>query len=109
MADSSDLKQGQLVLAFGSPLGLDNSVSLGIVRSVARQLDPDNPTIYIQTDAAINLGNSGGPLVDTNGHVVGINTLILTHAGGNEGIGINDDTREGNFRPTNYGETSKRE
>lgn len=82
LADSSDLKQGQLVLAFGSPLGLDNSVSLGIVSSVARQLDPDNPTIYIQTDAAINPGNSGGPLVDSNGHVVGINTLILTQSGG---------------------------
>jgi serine protease Do len=88
LADSSDLKQGQLVLAFGSPLGLDNSVSLGIVSSVARQLDPDNPTIYIQTDAAVNPGNSGGPLVDTNGHVVGINTLILTQSGGNEGIGL---------------------
>lgn len=88
LADSSELKQGQLVLAFGSPLGLDNSVSLGIVSSVARQLDPDNPTIYVQTDAAINPGNSGGPLVDTNGHLVGINTLILTQSGGNEGIGL---------------------
>ena len=88
LADSSDLKQGQLVLAFGSPLGLQNSVSLGVVSSVARQLDPDNPTIYIQTDAAINPGNSGGPLVDTNGHVIGINTLILTQSGGNEGIGL---------------------
>ena len=88
LADSSNLRQGQLVLAFGSPLGLDNSVSLGIVSSVARQLDPDNPTIYVQTDAAINPGNSGGPLVDTNGRVVGINTLILTQSGGNEGIGL---------------------
>src|SRR5579864_1605069 len=88
LADSSDLKQGQLVLAFGSPLGLDNSVSLGIVSSVARQLDPDSPTIYVQTDAAINPGNSGGPLVDTNGRVVGINTLILTQSGGSEGIGL---------------------
>jgi serine protease Do len=86
--DSSDLKQGQLVLAFGSPLGLDNSVSMGVVSSVARQLDPDNPTIYVQTDAAINPGNSGGPLVDTSGRVVGINTLILTQSGGNEGIGL---------------------
>ena len=88
LADSSDLRQGQLVLAFGSPLGLDNSVSMGIVSSVARQLDPDSPTIYVQTDAAINPGNSGGPLVDTSGHVVGINTLILTQSGGNEGIGL---------------------
>lgn len=88
LADSSDLKQGQIVLAFGSPLGLDNSVSLGIVSSVARQLDPDSPTIYVQTDAAINPGNSGGPLVDTSGHVVGINTLILTQSGANEGVGL---------------------
>ena len=88
LSDSSDLRQGQLVLAFGSPLGLDNSVSMGIVSSVARQPDPDSPTIYVQTDAAINPGNSGGPLVDASGHVVGINTLILTQSGGNEGIGL---------------------
>jgi serine protease Do len=87
-SDSSDLKQGQLVLAFGSPLGFDNSVSMGIVSSVARQPDPDSPTIYVQTDAAINPGNSGGPLVDTSGRVVGISTLILTQSGGNEGIGL---------------------
>ena len=88
LSDSSDLKQGQLVLAFGSPLGLDNSVSMGVVSSVARQLDPDSPTIYVQTDAAINPGNSGGPLVDTRGRVVGVSTLILTQSGGNEGIGL---------------------
>jgi serine protease Do len=88
LSDSSNLKQGQLVLAFGSPLGFDNSVSMGIVSSVARQPDPNSPTIYVQTDAAINPGNSGGPLVDTSGRVVGINTLILTQSGGNEGIGL---------------------
>ena len=88
LSDSSELKQGQVVLAFGSPLGLDNSVSMGVVSSVARQLDPDSPTIYVQTDAPINPGNSGGPLVDTRGHVVGVSTLILTQSGGNEGIGL---------------------
>jgi serine protease Do len=88
LSDSSALRQGQLVLAFGSPLGLDNSVSMGVVSSVARQLDPDSPTIYVQTDAAINPGNSGGPLVDISGHVVGISTLILSQSGGNEGIGL---------------------
>jgi serine protease Do len=88
LADSSELRQGQVVLAFGSPLGLDNSVSMGVVSSVARQLDPDSPTIYVQTDAAINPGNSGGPLVNTGGYVVGVNTLILTQSGGNEGIGL---------------------
>jgi serine protease Do len=88
LSDSSELRQGQLVLAFGSPLGLDNSVSMGVVSSIARQLDPDSPTIYVQTDAAINPGNSGGPLVNTGGQVVGVNTLILTQSGGNEGIGL---------------------
>jgi serine protease Do len=88
LSDSSDLKQGQLVLAFGSPLGFDNSVSMGIMSSVARQPDPESPTIYVQTDAAINPDDSGGPLVDTSGRVVGINTLILTQSGGNEGIGL---------------------
>jgi serine protease Do len=88
LSDSSDLKQVQLVLAFGGPLGLENSVTMGVVSSVARQLDPDSPTIYIQTDAAINPGNGGGPLVDTAGHAVGVNTLILTQSGGNEGIGL---------------------
>ena len=88
LSDSSDLRQGQLVLAFGSPLGLDNSVSMGVVSSVAMQLDPESPTIYVQTDAAINPGSSGGPLVDTAGHVVGVNTLILSQSGGNEGIGL---------------------
>jgi serine protease Do len=88
LADSGELKQGQVVLAFGSPLGLENSVSMGVVSAVARQLDPDNPMIYIQTDAAINPGNSGGPLVDVEGRVVGINTFILTQSGGSEGIGF---------------------
>jgi serine protease Do len=88
LADSSDVKQGQLVLAFGSPLGLDNSVSMGVVSAVARQIDPGNPMIYIQTDAPINPGNSGGPLVDVDGNVVGMNTFILSQSGGSEGIGF---------------------
>jgi serine protease Do len=88
LGDSQDLKQGQVVLAFGSPLGLENSMSLGVVSAVARQLKPEDPMIYIQTDAAINPGNSGGPLVDTKGRLVGLNTMILTQSGGNEGIGF---------------------
>jgi serine protease Do len=88
LADSDDLRQGQLVLAFGSPLGLENSASLGIVSSVARQLEPESPMIYIQTDASINPGNSGGPLVDVRGRMVGLNTLIATQSGGHEGIGF---------------------
>ncbi len=86
--NSDDLKQGQIVLALGNPLGLDNSVSLGVVSAIARQIKPDDPMVYVQTDAPINPGNSGGPLVDANGHVVGINTFILTQSGGSEGIGF---------------------
>jgi len=88
LADSDTLKQGQVVFAFGSPLGLENSVTMGVVSATARQIDPDNPSIFIQTDAPINPGNSGGPLVDVDGHVVGINTFILTQSGGNEGLGF---------------------
>jgi serine protease Do len=86
--DSEELRQGQLVLAFGNPLGLANSVTMGVVSSMARQIKPDDPMIYIQTDAPINPGNSGGPLLDADGRVVGINTFILTQSGGSEGIGF---------------------
>ena len=88
LGNSTELKQGQIVLALGNPLGLENSVSMGIVSAVARQLKPEDFMVYIQTDAPINPGNSGGPLVDTEGHVVGINTFILTQSGGSEGIGF---------------------
>ncbi|UCH85310.1 MAG: trypsin-like peptidase domain-containing protein [Candidatus Latescibacterota bacterium] len=88
LGDSDELRPGQIVLAFGSPMGLQNSVSMGVVSAVARQLGPESPMIYIQTDASINPGNSGGPLVDVEGRVVGINTLIFSHAGGSEGIGF---------------------
>jgi serine protease Do len=86
--DSEELRPGQIVLAFGSPLGLQISVTMGVVSAVARQLTPEDPMIYIQTDAPINPGNSGGALVDTNGRLVGINTLIFSQSGGNEGIGF---------------------
>jgi serine protease Do len=86
--NSDELKQGQIVLALGNPLGLDNSVSLGVVSAIARQVKADNPMVYIQTDAPINPGNSGGPLVDADGHVVGIDTFILSQSGGSEGIGF---------------------
>jgi len=87
-ADSSSLNQGQIVLAFGSPLGLENSVSMGVISAVDRQLNADSPLSFVQTDAAINPGNSGGPLVDTAGEVVGLNTFILTKSGGSEGVGF---------------------
>ncbi len=79
---------GQLVFAIGSPEGLQNSVTMGVVSAVARQADPAKSLTYIQTDAPINPGNSGGPLVDMNGGVVGINTFILSQGGGSEGLGF---------------------
>lgn len=88
LGDYDKLRQGQVVLAFGSPEGLDNSVTMGVISSVARQANPSSPMIYIQTDAPINPGNSGGPLVDVDGNVVGINTFILTQGGGSEGLGF---------------------
>ncbi len=86
IGDYRKLRQGQLVLAFGSPEGLEDSVTMGVVSSVMRQPDPDKPRVYIQTDAAVNPGNSGGPLVDLDGNMVGINTFILSESGGSEGL-----------------------
>ncbi len=79
-ANALSVKQGQLVLAVGSPLGMENSVSLGVVSSSARQLSEDDPRIFIQTDAPINPGNSGGPLVNVEGHLIGINTFLLSRS-----------------------------
>src|SRR4051812_3374239 len=86
LATYTKVRQGELVFAFGSPGGLRNTITRGIVSAVARQTDPDSPLIYIQTDAAINPGNSGGPLVNVKGEVVGVNTFILSQSGGNEGL-----------------------
>jgi serine protease Do len=88
LAPRRRVQQGQLVFAFGSPEGLENSVTMGVVSSVARQADPGRAMVYIQTDAPINPGNSGGPLVDADGYLVGINTFILSQGGGSEGLGF---------------------
>jgi serine protease Do len=88
LADYDKIRQGELVFAFGSPGGLVDSVTMGVVSSVARQPDPDGPRIYIQTDAPINPGNSGGPLVNVDGELVGLNTFILTESGGSQGLGF---------------------
>ena len=88
LGDSDALKQGQLVMAFGNPLGLEGSASTGIISSVSRRLHPEDAKVYIQTDAPINPGNSGGPMIDIEGRVVGINTFILTQSGGSEGLGF---------------------
>ena len=88
LASYSQLRQGETVFAFGSPIGLRNSLTHGLVSAVARQIDPDSPLIYVQTDAPINPGNSGGPLVNIRGEVVGVNTFIMSQSGGNEGLGF---------------------
>jgi S1-C subfamily serine protease len=67
-----------LVLAVGSPEGLQGSVTMGAVNAVARQPDPSEPADYIQTYAPINPGNSGGPLIDTDCFVIGLNAMILS-------------------------------
>jgi serine protease Do len=87
-ADFWRVSQGQVVIAIGSPLGLENSVTMGIISSTARQAKPDSTVVFVQTDAPINPGNSGGALVDLDGRLVGINTFILSQAGGSEGLGF---------------------
>ena len=86
LANYDALRQGEVVFAFGSPEGLRNSVTMGVISSVARQPSPDSPVVYIQTDAPINPGNSGGPLVNVDGELVGLNTLIFTESGGSQGL-----------------------
>jgi serine protease Do len=88
LAHYSEVRQGETVFAFGSPVGLRNSLTHGLVSAVARQIDPDSPLIYIQTDAPINPGNSGGPLVNIRGEVVGVNTFIVSQSGGSDGLGF---------------------
>ncbi|AKC88126.1 Do family serine endopeptidase [Pseudoxanthomonas suwonensis] len=84
---SSAIKPGQWVVAIGSPLGLDQSVTAGIVSAVGRTGGPGQQYVpFIQTDVAINRGNSGGPLLNTSGEVVGINSQILSNSGGYMGV-----------------------
>lgn len=83
-----DPQPGELVFAIGSPEGLQNSVTMGVISSVWRQPDPDSPMVYLQTDAPINPGNSGGPLVDVTGAVIGLNTFNISNGGGSEGLGF---------------------
>jgi serine protease Do len=88
LATYSQVRQGETVFAFGSPIGLRNTITHGLVSAVARQVDPDSPLIYVQTDAPINPGNSGGPLVNVRGEVVGVNTFIVSQSGGSDGLGF---------------------
>jgi S1-C subfamily serine protease len=80
---------GDVVLAIGDPFSVGQTVTMGIVSAVGREIGAANPFgSFIQTDAAINPGNSGGALVDAQGNLVGINTLIYSRSGGNQGIGF---------------------
>jgi serine protease Do len=88
LATYSQLRQGETVFAFGSPGGLRQTLTHGLVSAVARQINVDSPLIYVQTDAPINPGNSGGPLVNVRGEVVGMNTFIVSQSGGSEGLGF---------------------
>jgi putative serine protease PepD len=91
LADSSQLEVGDGVVAIGSPFGLEQTVTTGIVSALHRQITAPNDFAIddaIQTDAAINHGNSGGPLLDMNGKVVGVNSQIESESGGNDGVGF---------------------
>jgi len=87
IGNSDAVSIGDIVLAVGNPYGLGQSVSMGIISATGREFN--NPySNYIQTDASINKGNSGGALIDTTGKLIGINTLIRSSSGGSEGIGL---------------------
>ena len=91
LGDSDHLQVGQKVLAIGNPFGLDGTLTTGVVSSLGREIRSENNQTLegmIQTDAAINSGNSGGPLLDSQGNVIGINTAIYGPNGGNVGIGF---------------------
>jgi len=87
MGDSDQVKVGQLAFAIGNPLGLQETVTRGIISAKSRVFD-DSTMGFFQTDAAINEGNSGGPLVNLHGEVIGINTRIASQSGGSQGLGF---------------------
>lgn len=86
LGDSTGLKVGEWVMAIGSPFGFDNSVSVGVVSAIGRNLPSENYVPFIQTDVAINPGNSGGPLFNLKGEVIGINSQIYSRTGGFMGL-----------------------
>ena len=86
IGDPAALKPGQWVVAIGSPFGMENSVTAGIVSATSRRLPSEQYVPFIQTDVAVNPGNSGGPLFNLNGEVVGINSQIYSQSGGYMGL-----------------------
>jgi serine protease Do len=86
IGDSSQLKVGQWVLAIGSPFGFESTATQGIISALGRSLPSDNYVPFIQTDAAVNPGNSGGPLFNLAGEVIGINSQIYSRTGGYQGV-----------------------
>src|SRR5882672_10454952 len=93
LGDSSTLQVGEPVMAIGSPFGLDQTATVGIVSALDREIALEPDSRFIQTDASINPGNSGGPLINRRGQAIGINTVILTRAGASTGIGFAIPTR----------------
>ena len=90
-ADESTVEVGDAVVAIGSPFGLESTVTAGIVSALDRTIEAPNGYAIdgaIQTDAAINHGNSGGPLLDASGAVIGVNAQIASESGGNDGVGF---------------------
>jgi serine protease Do len=88
LGDSDSLRVGDWVAAIGSPFNFPHTFTVGVVSAKGRRLGLGNYDDFIQTDASINSGNSGGPLINMQGHVVGINTMIISPSGGNVGIGF---------------------
>ncbi len=86
LGNTKDLKVGEWVLAIGSPFGFENTVTAGVVSAKGRTLPDDSYVPFIQTDVAVNPGNSGGPLLNTRGEVVGINSQIYSRSGGYQGV-----------------------
>jgi serine protease Do len=86
LGDPSKVKPGQWVLAIGSPFGFENSATAGIISATSRSLPSDNYVPFIQTDVAVNPGNSGGPLFNLQGEVIGINSQIFSRTGGYMGV-----------------------
>jgi len=110
MGDSDTARVGDIVLAIGNPFGLGGSLSVGVVSARNRNIDAGRYDDFIQTDAAINRGNSGGPLFNTDGEVIGVNTAIVSPTGASVGVGFATPTSI--VRPvvdqiTRYGETRR--